>query len=548
MMRWGPSWDVLAGAFAPLCAGALLCASPGAAAGKKADARYLDAVRTFADNALAHGKDTYGPKQTPLFVDGVNIDTHEPSTWVLKGERWVMSNLGSQQNFFRVLVGLSNVTGDEQYKGAARRAVAYAFENLQHENGLLQWGGHRFYDAGREVLVGEGTKHELKCHYPFYEFMWEVNPAATRRFLEAFWNAHILQWDNLDMNRHGSYSTEMGKLWANEYEGGPVFFVGKGLTFCNTGSDLFYAGAMLHKLTGSSGALTWAKRMAHRYVETRNPKTGLGGYQYSQISNDRAKAQFGPEFGERALEGTMLDSGRSTTRYGTMGLCQMRLAQTMGEAGKDFLQWAHEDLAAYATWAYEETDNTFRVMLSDGTEMTPDDVKRDGYYSASSFERHAAGGIFLLDYALAHRLTRDEHMWEMARSIARGNDLGDIGEGPKKPGKLNMETENADPVVLFAVLEMYGQAGKRPYLRLARRIGDNILATRFNKGFFTASPDHPNASFNSLAPMALLHLAAAIEGKTDAVPAYNGSRAYFHCPYDGMGRTYDNTAIYSQTR
>jgi len=31
--------------------------------------RYLNAVRTFADYDLRYGRDTYGPKHTPLFVD-----------------------------------------------------------------------------------------------------------------------------------------------------------------------------------------------------------------------------------------------------------------------------------------------------------------------------------------------------------------------------------------------------------------------------------------------------------------------------------------------
>ena len=33
--------------------------------------RYLNAVREFADNVLKYGRDTYGPKHTPLFVDGL---------------------------------------------------------------------------------------------------------------------------------------------------------------------------------------------------------------------------------------------------------------------------------------------------------------------------------------------------------------------------------------------------------------------------------------------------------------------------------------------
>ncbi len=44
--------------------------------------RYLDAVREFADNVLKYGRDTYGPKHTPLFVDGLNIHTHEPVKWI----------------------------------------------------------------------------------------------------------------------------------------------------------------------------------------------------------------------------------------------------------------------------------------------------------------------------------------------------------------------------------------------------------------------------------------------------------------------------------
>jgi len=40
--------------------------------------KYLDDVRTFADNVLKYGRDTYGPKHTPLFVDGLNIHTKLP--------------------------------------------------------------------------------------------------------------------------------------------------------------------------------------------------------------------------------------------------------------------------------------------------------------------------------------------------------------------------------------------------------------------------------------------------------------------------------------
>jgi len=75
--------------------------------------KYLDAVREFADNVLKYGRDAYGPKHTPLFVDGLNIHTHEPVKWIApNGDRWVLSNLASQQTPFRSLDGLVGIADD----------------------------------------------------------------------------------------------------------------------------------------------------------------------------------------------------------------------------------------------------------------------------------------------------------------------------------------------------------------------------------------------------------------------------------------------------
>jgi pectate lyase len=526
---------------------ALLTASCASAA--PAGEEFLTSVRTFADNVLAHGKDVYGPKHTPLFVDGVNVDTHEPATWLsVDDEAWVMSNLASQQNLLRVLVGLTNLTGDEKYKRAAIEALGYAFANLQHEDGLLDWGGHRFYDAASEKAVGEGYRHELKSHYPFYELMWEVSPSATRRFLREFWNAHILQWDILDMNRHGAYEAPRGDLWDSEYVGGPVPFIGKGLTFMNTGSDLFYAGAWLSKLSGDREALVWGKRLARRYVEVRSPKTGIGGTQYSRIEKDRGIAQFGPEFGERLMDPTILDAGKSGSRYGTVALCQLRLGELLGDDGKEFLQWAHEDLTAYGKWAYDESDNSLWPMISDGTRLKPEDVKRDGYYSASALAKFRAGLKLFCAYAIAYRLTGDPFMWQMARGIARGNGLGEMAEKPGTPGDLAPDTSSADLYALFGLLELHRATGDATFLDTAERIAHNRLSAEFHHGFFVSSPDHLFAKFDSLTPLALLHLVATQRGTPAAVPTYYGGGGYFHCPHKGLGRTYDSQAIYARKR
>ena len=513
--------------------------------------RYMKAAREFADNVLKHGRDVYGPKHTPLLVDGLNVDTREPAKWKRNGTEWVLSNLASQQILFRTLDGLTALTGEPKYRQAACDAIRYAFDNLRSPNGLLHWGGHTAYDAGTDAIVGEGYRHELKCHYPYYELMWQVDPKKTRRFLEACWNAHILNWSNLDMNRHGSYTRKMGKLWAHQYKGGEVFFEGKGLTFINTGSDLFYAAAMLHKLTGEPEPLVWAKRMAHRYVETRNPKTGLGGYQYSRYGpGDRAVKQFGPEFGDRLLEGTILDPGRARLIYGTVAVCRMTLAESLGSAGSDFLTWAAEDLTAYGKHAYNATDNSFRPMITDGTDLTDYALKRNGYYGRKGkvLKPSSADTLMLWAYARAFRMTGEAFLWQMARDIARGNDLGDIGAAPGDKPALNHTTACAEPQAIFGLLELHRKTGEKPYWELAKRVGDNIVAERFHKGFFVASKRHVFARSDAVEPLALLHVVAAMRGTPNAVPTYPAGRSYFHCPFDGKGRTYDLRAIYSRRR
>ncbi len=144
--------------------------------------RFVEAVQSFAEVALQHGRDTYGPKHTPLFVDGINMETHAPVMWRSRdGHPWVLSDLGNQQIFFRTLVGLSVLTGDPRYKQSAVAATRYALTNLMAK-GLHAWGGHMAYNASEDVTVcaeDKGRVHELKCHYP--PRLGEIRPRRAAR-------------------------------------------------------------------------------------------------------------------------------------------------------------------------------------------------------------------------------------------------------------------------------------------------------------------------------------------------------------------------------
>ena len=529
---------------------------------------WLKAVREFGDQVLAKGRDVYGEKHTPLFVDGLNINTLEPVRWLYLNNRWIISNQASQQNLFRTLTALSNLTGDPKYKNAAKEAIAYMFKNYRSKNGLLYWGGHTFIDLESDTRVyGFDTdSHELKNHFPFYDLMWEVDPAATKLYLQAVWNAHVIDWSILDMNRHGSWTKPIDRLWKSNFTDPEPFFEGSGLTFINAGTDLIYAAAMLYHYTGDRDALTWSKRLAYQYVKARHPETKLGVYQYSKPIRreippfnfteskyteskygDRAENQLGPEFGPIAKEGYLILPSSAENIYAHNGLIQLQIAELLGEEGKEFLEWTHEGLLAYAKYAYIPESNLLRPLWADGTDLTGFVLPRYGYYGAAGtvFKAKKANSLFFYTYAYAFRLINDLELWKVARSIARGHDLGDLGTLPGQNVKVNLVTKNADPVALLGVLNLY-QAYKDPaYLELATVIGNNILKTKYRNKFFLESPSRVNARFSALEPLALLALEAAYRDLPELVPPYNGGEGYIHGHFNGAGRTYDFRVIWN---
>ncbi len=534
------------------------------------DEARLQAVRAFADRALERGRDRWSGRDTPLLADGLNVETGEPVVWRFDGEEYIISNLASQQNLFRALVGLSNLTGEPRYRQAAEDAVRYHFEHLAAECGLLRWGGHQFVDLRTLEPVGhfDADCHELKCNYPFYELLWEVCPEATARYIRAFWNAHVRDWGLLDMNRHGSYGGELGPLWEHVFHDPEPFYEGDGLSFINCGSDLIYAGGMLYRLAGEEGALTWSQRLASMYVRARHPETGLGVYQFSKprrrqdppdgpltgrytwsTYGDRAENQFGAEFGDVAREGWAL-WGQARTIYARDGFVQLGMAEAMGEAGADFLQWTADGLEAYARHAYVPEENHFRPMWADGTDLTGYRIQRTGYYGEQGRELRPlrADADFLLVYARAFRLAERDALWETARRIAAGLGLGEIGRRPGEAVALELDAPGDSPEEVFAMLELYRAAPDPAYLERARRVADRIIERRLHDGFFFPGPGYLNANFDRIEPLAILALEATLRGAPEQVPAHVGGRGYIHGRFDGLDRTYDHRAIWSVRR
>ncbi|HDL8054989.1 TPA: pectate lyase [Yersinia enterocolitica] len=515
-------------------------------AGQAADTERLTVVKQYVDNVLNKASDTYhGDKPSPLLADGVDPRTGQQLEWIFPdGRRAVLSNFSAQQNLMRVMSGLSQLSGDPRYQKRAEDIVRYHFQNYQDPSGLLYWGGHRFVDLKTLQPEGPSEKemvHELKNAYPYYDLMFSVDSDATARFIRGFWNAHVYDWRILETSRHGEYGKPMGALWESKFEQQPPFFATKGLSFLNAGNDLIYSASLLYKHQQDLGALTWANRLADQYVLPRDAKTGLGVYQFTQALKreeptddadthskfgDRAQRQFGPEFGPTALEGNMMLKGRTSTLYSENALMQLQLGKDLGPQGQDLLKWTVDGLKAFAKYAYNEQDNTLRPMIANGQDLSNYTLPRDGYYGKKGtvLKPYKAGNEFLISYARAYAIDNDPLLWKVARGIANDQGLGDIGTAPGKEVKINMDTTNSDPYALFALLDLYHASQVADYRKLAEKIGDNIIKTRYIDGFFMASPDRQYADVDAIEPYALLALEASLRNKPQAVaPFLNGA-------------------------
>jgi len=489
------------------------------------DKARMDAAVKFAETVLKYGRDTYGAKHTPLFTDVLDIDTMKAPEKLyinhLRGnpcprldQSWqpvVSSNLAYQGNLMRFLVGLSNLTGELKYKQAYKDNIRYYFEHYQTASGVLSMGHHRFIDLKSGNYDGDNWPpgergHEMKGDFPYYDLFWETDPDATVKMLAGHWNCHIRNWDNMDFTRHGRFNKKYNADVWDRPMGEPVKGIVKGdLTFFGSGCDILWAGGKLAQLSGDNKPLNWTKRLFARYIDSAHPKTGIPPCHHTKVR------QFGSGHWQ---EYAMLYDGASKDVFGTGATMLMRLGEELGGKGEYFRRSVHDYLKAYAKYAYNPDDNIMRPIVYDGTVLPEPE-----------FSSWPARGNYMLSYALCYRQSKDKEIWDTLRSICRGNDLGDIGKVGGISPKLNFATSQSDSGIIFALIEIFRATDNRAYLDIARVIGNNALKKYYNaeKGLFVKGELHKNAIINTVEPLAFVTLEAALDGKVDKVPTYDGS-------------------------
>ncbi len=315
------------------------------------------------------------------------------------------------------------------------------------------------------------------------------------------------------------------------------------------------AGTALAILGHDTNALLWTRRLAWRWQQARDPRTGLSGGQLSYRKEDRARDALGhvhPDINEAKIVATYHARGR----YADMPLAQMQAGEQLLAAGgrcapvgREFIRWASDDLKTFARHCYDPAAGRFITCMTDGTPIRWQET-RPGYYDVSSFQPYAPDALHFWNYALAFRLTGENEHWQMIRHLAQPLGLGDPGSTPRSRRRaLNENTTAADWRLIYALLELHRSTRDRAFLNLAARVGDNLLAWQTPTKLFPR-PHYAYGRTGDAVPLALLHLAAALDGRSNRLPPPMLDNGYFHCEHDGASgpnpnvqddRTYDSS-------
>jgi hypothetical protein len=552
------------------------------------DYERLHAVISHVDNVLHYGRQFN--ESTKLLPDAINTLTGEPAMWEFPNRAKVpYADLANQQNFFRTLVALSQVTGSDKYINEAKASLGEFMLNYQSVNGLMYWGGHRAINL--ETLEVQSTEsengpHELKNMLPFYELMLEVNEEATLKFMRQLWTAHF-DWSTADLNRHGSYSTAfdtnvfgqelIDDIIKFDQDGLPIIpddSPGK-LPFVNAATDLAYAAFTLSDYTGDPAPRAWAEYLMKQYNLASNPETGMTVYQFKSTlvskspaecavptytnsgCGDRVARQF-RDFGAIARESNVQWKNTQAVYVDNI----LMLLEAADKYGIDYyVDWAKQYIEGYLDYTYIRIDgqNMIIPMFNDGTVVYGYITPEAGYYGPSNMrigyvEMPTTYLLPILRTILMIDADQDKvKLWTYFREIVETFGLGDVGPLGGTAPNLNLDTSIDDPFALMTMIELYNATKVKDYLDVARTIGNNIVNEKFHRGFFVDSEIMLYSRLDQPDTLALLILDGVIRGiDSNDMPYYLADSGYIHgylLADDGVteDRSYTHRYIYNKT-
>lgn len=242
---------------------------------------------------------------TPLLSCFVDMSTMKATPYETAWNgTYYASNLAQVSGLYRVLDGMSVITGDDTYSDFTDSTYQWYIDNGLADNNLGYWGGHAVinmdtqkfvksasastpYENDEGIMVYPEGKanaynyHELKDYGFYWEPFFRADKEKGSDIVKALWFGHISDWTTLNSNRHGSYSKDFSgqlSIWetSEQYEC-PTEFVHTTLDmpFRSFVNDLINAAGVMYKETGDTDALNWGYNYLKNYYTFTNPDTDL---------------------------------------------------------------------------------------------------------------------------------------------------------------------------------------------------------------------------------------------------------------------------------
>ena len=444
---------------------------------------YIDYVRECCDILLQYGTDRYGDIHAPILVSILDVNTREcPKNPLPLDEQYRVTrrerrnpagaNMIVDQPLLRTLYLLSAETGDNRYRMFAQEYMDYYMKNLVDEKGLFWWGWHRHYDVYEDKFDGhQGNHHEIQAVTAIeWERLWNVNPQAVQKEIEAIWTWHVIDKESGEVNRHDDGQ--------------------RGCDFTISAGAYIEAFTFLYNKTKKEMWLDRAKLLAHYYWNQRDRVTNL--------------------IPERPNAGKdRFDGGSFVTSV--TGLYCHSLLKAYALTGEDFFRNnALAYLGAYSKYGYDSNNELFWGALKlDGTPIAgPRLLEGYAQYEPRGYldlwEPYLLGYQYPVytaqAYAYAYQLTKDQEMLAAATHFANWMIKTPPSQGCMKESWYKEYATDYAPHGTYAdkygraisfYIHMYILTREQEYLNQAMIMADSAIQKLYFKGLFRGHPAKP---------------------------------------------------------
>jgi len=541
--------------------------------------RFLKATRQYANTAIQYGRDRYSGKDMPLFADCIHIE-HLKAPRSITSHRTgtepvptVWSFFHNQQNLMRLLASLSQFTGEGKYVNVAGEAAEYMFNNYWYkESGLLHWGGHGYIDLVTGNTYGmKGVVHEIEDVYPYWELLRSVNPERGEMLMKGIWEANVKDWNALHYNRHGDFKKQVdhANTWNRFWDGYKDPDISSDLSFISVALDLAYAAYSLGYQKQEEAPRIWAERLLNLIIKQRDPETGIWpNLVHPQISK-RGLNIFGRKYPQATEPRVYVGNQLNHTITQMMGmLAIVENAQKHSRIGEmvHIKEAVEKHIIGFLDASYDKESNKLKSIIIDGTDLT--DFRIEGPFRLEKLYFGAKnGGAFLPQRitplytsvcARGYRVSNGRRKFrDYLRDMLKAVGIGDIGIEKNSESLLNFNTNALEPAYIFALVDLFRVEPKPEFLKMAERIGDNLIEARqhTDSGLFTLEDNfiiqnpvmdkpelqephegksvieilgdsHKTANLDSMEPLALLSVYAAQTGQYNIMPSWTAGGLY----------------------